>query len=65
VSVIDFAFAVILIVILLAGAVITNRTVRSRRNRIPTREDIYDNTIKQAAQTPSTLPVLRSLQKIH
>jgi prohibitin 2 len=62
-SVIDVTVAVILIVILLAGAIITNRIIRTKHNRIPTREDIYDNTTKQAAQSPSTMPVLRSLQK--
>src|SRR5215212_147968 len=41
----------------------TNRIVRRRRNRIPTREDIYDNGTKRASQSPSTMPVLRSLQK--
>jgi prohibitin 2 len=62
-SVIDVTTAVVLIVILLAGAIITNRIVQRRRNRIPTREDIYDNSTKQASQSPSTMPVLRSLQK--
>ncbi|MFL6454574.1 MAG: prohibitin family protein, partial [Nitrososphaeraceae archaeon] len=60
---IDVTTAVVLIVILLAGAIMTNRIVRRRRNRIPTREDIYDNSTKQASQSPSTMPVLRSLQK--
>ena len=62
-SVIDVTTAVILIVILLAGAIITNRIIQSRRNRIQKREDIYDNIPRRATQSPSTMPVLRSLQK--
>jgi regulator of protease activity HflC (stomatin/prohibitin superfamily) len=62
-SVIDVTTAVILIVILLSGAIVTNRIVRGRQNRITRREDIYDNTAKQAIQSPSKMPVLRSLQK--
>ena len=57
-SVLDVTIAVILIIILLIGAVITNRITRNRRNRIPRREDIYDNSSKQSTHRQSTSPML-------
>jgi amino acid permease len=62
-SVLDVTTAVILIVILLIGAVVTNRIIRNRRNRIPTRKDIYDNSSKQSTHSQSTSPMLLWLQK--
>jgi regulator of protease activity HflC (stomatin/prohibitin superfamily) len=62
-SALDVTTAVILIVILLIGAVITNRIIRNRRNRIPRREDIYDNSSRQSTHSQSTSPMLLSLQK--
>ena len=62
-SVLDVSTAVILIVILLIGAVVTNRIIGNRRNRLPMREDIYDNSCKQSRPNHYTSLTLLLLQK--
>jgi prohibitin 2 len=63
-SVLDVTTAIILIIILLAGAVITNRIIRNRRSRISKCEDTYDdNSIKQPTNSSSTTPMILSLQR--
>jgi regulator of protease activity HflC (stomatin/prohibitin superfamily) len=61
-AVIDVSTAVILIIILIAGAIITNRIIRSRRNHVRQRENIYDDSSKQSGRSFRT-PRLLSLQK--
>ncbi|MFL6364731.1 MAG: SPFH domain-containing protein, partial [Nitrososphaeraceae archaeon] len=59
---VDVSTAVILIVILIVGAIVTNRIIRNRRTRMPQRENVYDDSSKQPGRsfTSQTSP---SLQK--
>ncbi|MFL6329535.1 MAG: prohibitin family protein [Nitrososphaeraceae archaeon] len=59
---VDVSTAVILIVILIVGAIVTNRIIRSRRTRMPQRENVYDDSSKQAGRS-LTSRRLPSLQK--
>jgi regulator of protease activity HflC (stomatin/prohibitin superfamily) len=61
-ALVDVSTAVILIVILIVGAIVTNRIIRSRRTRMPQRENVYDDSSKQPGRsfTNQTSP---SLQK--
>jgi prohibitin 2 len=61
-AVVDVSTALIFIVILVVGAIITNRIIRSRRNRVPQRENVYDNSSKQPDRSFAA-PRLMSLQK--
>jgi prohibitin 2 len=61
-AVTDVSTAVILIVILIVSAIVTNRIIRSRRNRIPKVENVYDDSSEQSDRSFTT-PKLPSLQK--
>jgi prohibitin 2 len=59
---VDVSTAVILIVILIVGAIVTNRIIRNRRTRMPQRENVYDDSSKQPGRS-LTSRRLPSLQK--
>ncbi|MFL6403193.1 MAG: prohibitin family protein [Nitrososphaeraceae archaeon] len=59
---VDVSTAVILIIVLIVGAVVTNRIIRSRRTRMPQRENVYDDSSKQPGRS-LTSRRLPSLQK--
>jgi prohibitin 2 len=61
-ALVDVSTAVILIVILIVGAIVTNRIIRNRRTRMPQRENVYDDSSKQPGRS-LTSRRLPSLQK--